>query len=336
MPDYRKMTVESLRALARERLGPGHAKRTKDELVALLQGAAKAAARRPAARGSAGKAPAAKKARKPAGKPARSARKAAPGPGAAGKGKGKEAAREPAEEGTPGAEGYFVARVRGEEAVRDAPHPLTETAGDAPPSGRGEDFAPTLPDEGLGELPWSYGDDSFVALPRDPRTLFVFWDFAGETTAGAFAGLDGPKAELRVYARSGDGWQQVRSIEFALESHGYYVHDLDPGRVYRAEIHAVDRQGRSRRVGSGSNEMMLPPLGPSPVIDDRFIRIPWDMPLGRLLGAGHAGGPFSDEARALLARLGDWSRFGGGGGSIGGIGGRMPTPSSGSGAGRGS
>jgi hypothetical protein len=72
--------------------------------------------------------------------------------------------------------------------------------------------------------------------------------------------------------------------------------------------------------------MMLPPLGPSPIIDDRFIRIPWDLPLGRLLGPGHAGGPFSEEARALLARLSDWSRFAvrgaAGGGSAGGIGGR--------------
>jgi hypothetical protein len=40
MPDYRKMAVESLRALAREKLGPGHAKKAKGELVALLEAAA--------------------------------------------------------------------------------------------------------------------------------------------------------------------------------------------------------------------------------------------------------------------------------------------------------
>jgi hypothetical protein len=340
MPDYRKMTVESLRDLARERLGPGHTKKAKSELVELLESAPapKAAAKRPTAGNTRKKAvaaskaaPAKKQAAKPPAKP--SGRKAA-APAR------KPAAREtasaaPPEEGAPGAEGYFVARVRGEEAVRDAPHPLTETGEDAPRTGRGEDPGPARPDEGLGELPWGYGDDTFVALPRDPRTLFVFWDFAAETTAGAFAGLDGPRAELRVLVRAGAGWEQVRSIEFALESHGFYVHDLDPGRVYRAEIHAVDRRGTRRPVGRSSNEMMLPPLGPSPVIDDRFIRIPWDMPLGRLLGPGHAGGPFSDEARALLARLSDWSRFGGGGGSIGGIGGRGGNGPLGSGSGSG-
>jgi hypothetical protein len=226
--------------------------------------------------------------------------------------------------------GFFVARVRGEDAVREAPHPMTETAEAAPPErSEPEPDAPAAGeggfDERLGDLPWGYGDDAFVALPRDPRTLFLYWDLSRETTRSGFEGLDHPRAQLRVFARAGDGWEPVRTLEFALESRGYYVHELDPGRVYRAEIHAVDRRGSDRQVGRGSNEMMLPPLGPSPIIDDRFIRIPWDMPLGRLLGRGHAGGPFSEEARALLARLSDWSRFavrGGGAASAGGIGGR--------------
>jgi hypothetical protein len=234
-------------------------------------------------------------------------------------------------EGAPDPEGYFVARVRGEEAVRDAPHPMTETTSDAPEALRAADDASRdveRHEENLGELPWSYGDDAFVALPRDPRTLFLYWDFAGGTTSAAFAGLDHARAQLWVFARAGGGWDRIRTIDFALEARGYYVHDLDPGRVYRAEVHAVDRLGHERLVGRTSNEMMLPPNGPSSVIDDRFIRIPWDMPLGRLLGPGHAGGPFSDEARALLARLSDWSRFSAraGGGSAGGMGGRPSSP----------
>jgi hypothetical protein len=227
-----------------------------------------------------------------------------------------------------------VARVRGEEAVREAPHPMTETTADVAEAFRAVDLAEEgfeageVYEEQLGELPWGYGDDAFVALPRDPRTLFLYWDFSQETARAAFAGLERPRVELRVFAREGGGWEPVRTVEFALESRGYYVHDLTPGRVYRAEIHAVDRRGQQRQLGRGSNEMMLPPLGPSAVIDDRFIRIPWEVPLGRLLGPGHAGGPFSAEARALLARLSDWSRFAGrpGGGSAGGAGGRPTSP----------
>jgi uncharacterized protein len=214
-------------------------------------------------------------------------------------------------------DGFFVARVRGEDAVRDAPHQMLEAGGF-------DEESQALPayDEGLGELPWSYGDDALIALPRDPRTLFLYWDHAQATLAGAFEGLDQPRAQLWLFVR-GAGWERIRVVDFALESRGYYLHDLEPGRVYRAEIHVVDRHGQEKLVPRASNPMMLPQHGPSQVVDDRFVNIPWALPLPRLLGAGVPGGPFSEELRALLARLSDWARFleGGGGGDAGGPGG---------------
>ena len=206
---------------------------------------------------------------------------------------------------------------------------MAEAAGDGAPEAEEAVGAPVF-DERLGDLPWSYGDDAFVALPRDPRTLFLYWDWSHETLAHGFEGLDHPRTQLWVFARTGEGWERLRIIEFALESRGFYVHDLAPGRTYRAEIHVVDRAGRERLLKVPSNECALPPVGPSPIIDDRFIRIPWDVPLGRLLGPGHAGVPFPEDARALLARLSDWSRFSGPtwGGSAGGMGGRPFSPTS--------
>ncbi|ABC80850.1 hypothetical protein Adeh_1075 [Anaeromyxobacter dehalogenans 2CP-C] len=247
-------------------------------------------------------------------------------------GRRKATARKP-RAAVPDAEGFFVARVRGEDAVREAPHPLVEPEPEdedaAAEEAEGTPSGAPAYDEGLGELPWGYGDDAFVALPRDPRTLFLYWDWSGATLDAAFQGLDHGRSQLWVFARSGAGWERVRVIDFALESRGYYVHDLEPGRAYRAEIHVVDRRGAERLLARPSNPVGLPSSGPSGVVDDRFVRIPWDMPLGRLLGPGHAGGPFSDEARALLARLSDWSRFGSApvwGGSAGGMGGRPSSP----------
>jgi hypothetical protein len=234
-------------------------------------------------------------------------------------------ARPPAGPEGPDPDGFFVARVRGEEAMREAPHPMTETTGgrwhEEPP-------APTTYDERLGELPRSYGDDAFLALPRDPTCLFLYWDFAGETLSRGFEGLDHARTQLWIHARGGAGWERVRVVEFALESRGFYAHDLEPGRTYQVEIHVVDRGGRERLLGRPSNECALPPVGPSAIVDDRFIRIPWDLPLGKLLGPGHPGAPFSEEARAMLARLSDWSRFSGPtwGGSAGGMGGRPASP----------
>ncbi len=372
MPDFKKMTVESLRELARKLLGPGHSRfKSKTDLVRALEAAgeggpanepvkpARAASTRTAsapqkaakvakeaAKSSregvrstvrAGKAPAAA-----ASEGARASAKAAGGQkggkplkaaaGAVGAmGRTKRAGTQ-APEGLPDPEGYFVARIRGEEAVRDAPHPMTESGADRPYPAWGEGVGAPTYDERLGDLPWGYGDDAFIALPRDPRSLFLYWDYPGETVARAFEGLDHPRAQLWIFVRSQHGWDRLRTIEFALESRGFYVHDLEPGRAYRAEIHAVDRQGRERLVAHPSNEVALPPVGLSPIIDDRFIRIPWDMPLGRLLGPGHPGAPFPDEARALLARLSDWARFSGstwgGSAGAGGMGGRPSSPTS--------
>jgi hypothetical protein len=169
--------------------------------------------------------------------------------------------------------------------------------------------APEADEEGLGELPWSYGTDLFVALPRDPRTLFLYWDHAEETRARAFEWLDQPRAQLWVYAEGDGGWERVRVVEFALESRGFYVHDLDPGRTYRAEIHVVDRRGRERPLAQPSNPVALPAEGPSALVDDLFARIPWDLPLERWARELRAGGAFPAEVRDLLARLSDWARF---------------------------
>jgi hypothetical protein len=203
-------------------------------------------------------------------------------------------------------DGYFIARIRGEEAARLAPHPMTEGAErEDSMSLRALAEVPVPPDdEGLGELPPSYGEDVFVGLPRDPRTLFFYWDHSPGTVAQAFEWLDRPRAQIRIFGLRPDGeWDLVRTAEFALESRGFYVHDLEPGRTYRGEIHAVSRDGRERVVGDPSNEVALPSSGPSPTVDDRFASIPWDLPLDSWLREARGGGAFPEELRSLLARL---------------------------------
>ncbi len=334
MAELRDMTVRALRELARKVLGRGHSKlKTKAELVAALQAVERrvsAAAGKAASRiekvvgtvrskrtgaGAAGK-------RGPSGAGRGAAAGAGGGPPPRGAGERREAEPDP--------EGYMVARVAGEDALREAPHPLTESAcesdrgrarhGRASPAGA----SPAPYQEHLGELPWSYSDDALVALPRDPRTLFLYWDHAPDTLRLTWEGLDGGRPQIWLFAREGDGtWARIRTVDFALESRSYYLHELSPGRTYRVEIHVVDRQGREKLLPRVSNEVMLPPVGPSPVVDDRFMRIPWSEPLQRPHET-QPGGPFPEDARAQLARLSDWSRFAAPvwGGSAGGMGGR--------------
>jgi uncharacterized protein len=261
---------------------------------------APAAKRAPAKKKTAGKKPAAKR----AGTPAPAAKKQPPKRQTAKRPKVAARPEEAGRRGDPDPEGFFVARVRGEDAARDAPHLLLEPGG-----WEDETPAPPLHDEGLGELPWTYGDDLLVALPRDPRTLFVYWDQARSTVDVAFAGVPDAKVQLWIFG-GGDRWDRVRVVDVALEARGWYVHDLQPGRTYRAELHVVGSGGQDRRLPGPSISTALPPQGPSPVVDDRFATLPWDVPLPKVMGPGVPGGPFSEEARTVLARLSGWDRFG--------------------------
>ncbi|HYD42952.1 MAG TPA: DUF4912 domain-containing protein [Anaeromyxobacter sp.] len=313
MRDLRKMTLEKLRALARKLLGAGHSRlRTKAALVAALERAARKAKQvaqkvgkeraKPTRAARAEKRASAEPTKKPTRKatkprpPARPRHRAAPPAPPA-------SSDRPADEGSLDPAAFFVARVRGEEAVRGAPHPMSESAAGAPLPAEATGRAP--PEE-PDELPWSYGEDALVVLPRDPRTLFVYWDHADATLREGFRDLDAPRVELWLYARAGDGWELVRRLPLALESRGYYVHGVDAGRAYRAELRVVDRGGRERLLGPGSGDAEVPPAGPSPIVDDRFERLAWDQPLGPPLGPGHRGPDFPADAREELARLSGW------------------------------
>ncbi len=169
-------------------------------------------------------------------------------------------------------EGFFVARVAGEEEARR--HRMVEEKAAPVREGHGG----RVYDEKLGELPAQYEDDAVLLLPRDPHTLFFFWDFHPRTRQAAAEGLVSPRAVLRVF----DGDQQVREVDFALESKSYYLHDLTPGRAYRVEACFVGRDGQSRRVGLSSSVVALPALGPSSNTEVRFLHVPWGLPLVRL------------------------------------------------------
>jgi hypothetical protein len=183
-------------------------------------------------------------------------------------------------------EGFFVARVAGQWEARR--HHLTEDQVRAPVEhGTGLHY-----DEQLPDIPWEYQDDRVVLLARDPSTLFVYWDFHPDTRRAAFDGLEQPRAVLRVL----ENGHEVRAIDLALESRSFYVSGLRPARPYRVELHALGRDGTSRRIGPASNDVALPANDVSSDTTVRFMRVPWGVPLSRLrdsLSAGEA------EIRAL-------------------------------------
>ncbi len=308
MEDPKKLTVKALRELAQKHLGTEEARgKTREELLKALKGAVKegaatlkrsaksavASAKRAGASKTKAKASPAASAKAPAkakAKPTSAAvhtppasvpRKGAAKPAQVVKlaKNGKRAAPASAPAGSPEpvpaeplVEGFFVARVAGEDEARR--HHLVEDKAPTPTEGHG----PHPYDEHLGELPDRYDDDAALLLPRDPHTLFFLWDFKDQTRAAAAAGLEGARAVLRVF----EGAALVKELDFALESHSYYLHDLAPGRSYRVEAYFVGRDGRSQRVGMASNVIALPADGPSSNTEVRFLRVPWGLPLARL------------------------------------------------------
>jgi hypothetical protein len=172
----------------------------------------------------------------------------------------------------PVVEGFFVARVQGEDEARR--HHLT--AAQVPPpleTGQSPQWL-----EHLADIPWSYGDDRLVLLCRDPLAAHAYWDVSAAAREEAFDGLRDPRAVLKVF----DSGHEIRAVDVALESRSWYLTALAPGRRIHVELHAVGADGQSRRIGPASNEVTLPPDDISADTTVRFMRVDWDAPLNRL------------------------------------------------------
>jgi hypothetical protein len=181
-----------------------------------------------------------------------------------------------------------------------------------------------LINEGLGELPWAYGDGRLVSLVRDPTTLFVYWDFSPQQIDQAFAGLGPARAFIRLWnARSSNG-ELVRESEVHLDARGWYVRELPPGTELRAELWAVGERG-SRLMRAG-RPIRLPPGQPSEQLETFYLRVTLEqsiaggIPAGRPLNYGGAA-PAGWERR-LQPRAFSGSSFGGPFGSS--PGGKLP------------
>jgi uncharacterized protein DUF4912 len=118
-------------------------------------------------------------------------------------------------------EGFFVARIAGEDEARR--HHLTGASNAPPPDAPGG----LISNGSLGTLPMDYADDTVVLLPRDPHTLFVFWDFNASTRERAAQGLEDPRTVMRLYD---DHDILLGVIDVALESRSFYIGGLPAGR----------------------------------------------------------------------------------------------------------
>ena len=254
-----KMTVSELRELARKHVGRSHRRlKTKGELISALKkivAAQKTASAKPKKRSKAK--PRSKRAPRVGTKRAASA--SAPSADIVASRLQAEpprtsSIRRPA----PLSEGFFTGAK--------PPAPL-------PPSYASRSTQPTV-DVG-------YGTDQVVALSREPRTLFVFWDLAPRTLRAASEGLLEWRLVLRVCA----GERVLREHPVDLEHGRAYLEDIPLARGARVELHLVDAN-TSRRVAASEIPESFEAEQDSSL---RLAEIPWELPLMELPKATQAG-----------------------------------------------
>ena len=170
-----------------------------------------------------------------------------------------------------------------------------------------------LVNEGLGELPWAYGDARLVGLVRDPNTLFIYWDFSQQQIEQAFAGLGSARAVIKLWNSRNGGGELVRETEVHLEARGWYLRELPPGLELRAELWAVGERGA--RLMRAARPARLPPAAPSEQLEAFYLRLALDQPItggipvGRPLNYG--GSAPAGWERRLQPRAFSGSSFGG-------------------------
>lgn len=216
----------------------------------------------------------------------------APAPYSAGRrNKGKASTKKTA--GEPSAQAHVPAPVRGG-GILDAlpPHAVTTSPheGGRDPDAAASDPFPVestpegaavplrLEDEALGELPDSYDEERMSLVSKGPYSLYLYWDFSKDTLS-KLVRTEGVVMCLRLYA---DG-RMVRELECTVKDRSWYFKGLQPGLTYQVELMVMDGQGNATRIGVPSNQVVLPEVGPSKTIDDRFGSV--------TLGSDSARGP---------------------------------------------
>jgi hypothetical protein len=152
------------------------------------------------------------------------------------------------------------------------------------------------PDRDAGALPRDYGRDRLVLLPRDPWTLFAYWEITPTTRTAALGGLGGNAAGGREVLRisdvtfvtpAGDHACLTFDLEPPAEATRTYVHGCRPGASYRVELGLRTPANRFIPMAR-SNTVTLPPAAPS---TDTTVRWAGPPPTARPLPAANGTWP---------------------------------------------
>ncbi|HWL85919.1 MAG TPA: DUF4912 domain-containing protein, partial [Polyangiaceae bacterium] len=152
-----------------------------------------------------------------------------------------------------------------------------------PPAGSGSDKSgegggPREPAEPFGmlddaPLPPKYDVDECVAIPVDPRTMFVYWEVRDDTLAYLQRTHDGGDIALRVLIIE-PTWEgprtHVRDHAVYAQVGDFFLRDLPLGCVVRTGLGW--REGEAFVSVAHSPTLEVPPGAPSPIYAESLVR----------------------------------------------------------------
>jgi hypothetical protein len=174
------------------------------------------------------------------------------------------------------------------------------------------DFPGDLSD--IVELPRVYGDPLLFAMPRDPRTLFVYWMIDWSRIFESSAPVD-RQVHLRVQRQDGS---EESSLAVEPLAGNCYLPVSEPKQMYRVEIGYYQPRDNWNSVAT-SEFVTMPAAGVAEQSDVDLVTIPFHLSFQRLIDLFRVSNPdalseivsrlqnraLSEEDRALLSAE-DW------------------------------
>jgi hypothetical protein len=149
---------------------------------------------------------------------------------------------------------------------------------------------------GLSELPKVYGAPLLFAIPRDPRTLFTYWNVDWSKLFSESEPID-RQVYLRI--RTSDGTDESEAaIEPMLGS--YYAEVRQPGGEYKTELGYYDGGGNWSAIAT-SETVTMPPENVSENVELDLATVPFHLSFQRLVDLFRVSN--GNALSAILARL---------------------------------
>ena len=147
------------------------------------------------------------------------------------------------------------------------------------------------------ELPCSYGSRVLTVMPRDPHSLFAYWDVDWQDVF-----REGPPVDRKVHLRvlNANGAEET-SVEVEPMSGSCYVTVREPDATYSAELGYFHPATTWNFVAS-SEAVQTPPAGLSDSDALDFATVPFHLSFQRMIDVFRAS---KHESGSLTEKLGE-------------------------------